>query len=182
MPGSEAGSVNGTPGKRARVEASLESGLAGGLATGHARDIQYITKFLSEESQEKMANYLAGLLRDGMMDRALAKATAASAPQVLGKKLPSKIKKLKSLPNAFEESWVRRQVLVLAEDEDAEDYTDDYLDLEEQQVNDLMGFGLNCDLETCNLPTEFVGWGYEKPMMAVLDAVAESHGFHLKHL
>lgn len=82
--------------KKRRVSAHTEeSALLTSIAASESRDYDYIVSTIKEETD--LASYIARLLRDGVLQKALATRAAPSLPSELGKKLPARCKKFRHL-------------------------------------------------------------------------------------
>ncbi len=83
--------------KRKRSTESVASGLTAAVVSQHDRDIQFIVTHL-KEGPAQLAQYIAGLLRDGVFQMSMKDASAVPSHVALGKKLPGKLRKLQHLP------------------------------------------------------------------------------------
>jgi hypothetical protein len=169
--------------KRKRSQGQVEASIAGGMEGQHERDTSFIKKFLEPTERHRLAAYVAGLLRDGILERAMTKAESANAPQALGKKLPKKIRRLKAFPPSFKLKWTMDHADGLFVDKPAgADLTIDDFQIPLTLVDKLCEYLLCYDADNLDVPTDFIGADFEKPMVAQWDARAKVRGKTLNGL
>lgn len=168
--------------RRRQTTSAIEQSLSNTLESQRGRDIKYITETL-EAGGTPLIQYIASLLRDGVLQRAMDKAGEAPTPARLGRKLPAKVRKLKALPFLFKREVVISLVGCFADPPQAQPGQDEPLGADEvlrdgEQVNTLLRFALNADLDM-PIPSTHAGAGFERPLMAVLQKRASLMGNRL---
>ena len=143
--------------------------------------MKFIADKLSEPEQSRLASYVAGLLRDGVLDRGMLLAESKSAAQevsALGKKIPPKTFKIKTMSPNFKMVWVVSRVDALrAQNADgAEPFT-----IDDETLQYLVQKELRADKDA-PLPVDFQGHKYEGPMKTAWTARADMHGSSIKNL
>lgn len=181
--------------KKRRSAVHLDNSVEIGLETQQDRDIEYITSVLKRDDRD-LAQYLAGLLRDGVVQRAMGKVKVGPAPVQLGKKLPAKLRRLSGIPDRLKLKFVCMQVEALAplitecahdveeadgDESDMQDTVHAKVTFDAEILDALMAFALNCDLSV-KAPSAHYAAQFENPMLAVLTARAQKMGNRLAKL
>lgn len=150
------------------------------------RAISYVTDVL-QKGDRLLAQHLAGMLRDGVVQRAMKRSQTQPIPTCLGRRLSGKLRKLAGLPPRLKMRLVCLQVEVLAplvncdasqgegpadSDGDGEDeVVGNKLAFEAELADALSSFALNVDLSV-KAPSAHHAAQFENPMLAVLLARA----------
>jgi hypothetical protein len=134
------------------------------------RDIQYLMEKFQEQANQCLVSPLASLMRDGLLHRTMQKFLAGSQPTELGRKLPAKLKYLKSLPprvwhRRWEETWLVKPY-----------ETDEPLELTHADNIALASWALSVNEGTALVPREHKGSDFEGPLLHILKLRAVSIG------
>lgn len=159
-----------------RQRRSAESGLDNLLVRTGAADRTFVDKALNDKPE--LVAVVARMLRDGDIERALARQEAKSVVEKLGNALPQKSKKLKGLPPRVWKSLFHNLLGLGSSDSFEPDGAEVMTD--SQRMN-LCLFALNCTPDA-EVPTKHAGAGYEGPLVSVLKAVSDEQGKRLQGL
>lgn len=151
--------------KRRRVSARHEEqAILTSLAASESRDYDYISDTL--KARPDLTTYIARLLRDGALDKALNSRSQPIVPDTLGKKLPPRCKRLRNLAPKFVttllDDFAGAQITVPS---NADGSLGKPLGRELQL--EMLQFALHASLDT-PLPTQHRSAGYEGPLQSVL--------------
>lgn len=149
--------------KRKKGANQIEGSVCMTAETQQDRDTTYIMDCL-QKGDRLLSHYLAGLLRDGVIQRAMRRVQTAPFATALGRRLPHKLRKLAGLPPRVKVKFVCSEVDALAalvkEDgvdeekkvgDEGDDQGEDEMDgtkltFPADLLDALMAFALNCDL------------------------------------
>lgn len=180
----------------------MEQGLQNVMSSQKDRDIEYCVEVL-KSAEPGLATHLAGLLRDGSIQRAVQKANAPTAAKELGKMFPVKLRKFINLPVRFKLDLVMKLNKALrsgqmeplggwatgsdgsaAASASAGSGGDgDVCDLafSPEVLDAAISFALHQDMSN-PVPSEHPGSRYENPMMDVCVARARQMGNRLENV
>lgn len=148
--------------KRRRVSAATEeSALLTSIAASKTRDYDYICATIKDQSE--LSSYIARLLRDGALNRALASRSAPTISAELGKKLPARTKRMRHLSYKFLSTFfdkVAQHPLYEPADDGRPLWT-----MNREIQLDLMQFVLHVWADA-EIPHTHAGSGYEEPLMS----------------
>lgn len=202
--GSKMNPPKDTPKKRKMCAAQIEQSLTNTMVSQKDRDISYVTEVL-HDSGAQLSQYLAGLLRDGVIQRAMERAQAPVTPVELGKPLPAKLRRYACLPPKFKLALVVRLNKALRDmtAPDAQEASVDgevasdlasgsgdgrasagsgvACELSEGVLDAAIAFALNKDLET-PIPQGHLGARFENPLLDVLAERAHAMGDRLENV
>ena len=185
-PMSTAGAALVTPVKRPRSSAAsagrAECAFAHASESQQARDADFVYQKLLEAGNEQLASYNASVLRDGILQRGMARAAVRRCPKELGRKLPPRVKYIRNLPKTFKSEWVNSQVAEL-NDEVADDTApiEEVLTLDAQKLDHMICCALQMHPD-CELPKDFHGFQFEGPMADAMTQRAVMCGNRLKNV
>lgn len=171
-----------TPGvKRRRVSAANEeAALLKSLSSSESRDFDFVCDSIRDRPE--LTAYIARLLRDGVLEKALATKTA-KLPAELGRQLPARCKRIRNLAPRFImeffESLETRGPL-----QQPQEYDDNQLrswKMSKEVINDVLQFALHAWID-CKLPEKHRGSNFEGPLIAVLKARYEAMGSRLANI
>lgn len=134
-------------------------------------DMKFIISELEQGPQE-LIPYLATLLRDKVLHRAVAEHQAAPLSKELGKKLPSKCSKLKNIPLSIKVSFIKGECK-----EVLEWHASEREPLKKDELDHLLEFALGLDLNAAlpsGQPCQHAG-----PLLQVLQGRAAAVGKRL---
>ena len=165
---------------RKRSMGHMETTLSATLQSGRGRDIAFICQTLEAYDTDQLAQYIASLLRDGMLQRAMLKACAQPLPASLGRRFPSKCVRFASFPPRYKRHVVNMLTAepLVYQHGDPEELAELLTD---SLFNQLFVFGLGVDLRT-ERPTERACADYEGPIAVVLALRADGFGNRLKNI
>lgn len=161
---------------RSRHQLSADTGLDNILENQEQRDFNYITKCLKD--RPKLYGILASMLRDGEIDRALARREQKDIRSQLGRPIGARSKVMKHLAPRL---WFSlfQALKQLGEDQSFE--PDGAEPLNSRQVMSFCLLALNCTEDT-PLPRSHAHPEFEGPLLAVLTARATRIGNRLADL
>mmetsp|Transcript_111630 Transcript_111630/g.240657 ORF Transcript_111630/g.240657 Transcript_111630/m.240657 type:complete len:308 (+) Transcript_111630:55-978(+) len=157
--------------KRMRSDALNQRGMMGMFESTEHADLAYINLCL--QNKPTLIPYLASLLRDGSMERALTSKLLGPLPESLGKALSFRCKRMRNLPPRF---WVLLWGRVCPDV-----VRDSVENLTALQHMHLAEFALEMAPDVA-LPTLHKSSGYEGPLLAVFMARLQDKGDRIKNI
>ena len=132
-----------------------------------------------------LTSYLAGLLRDGVLEAAMRKASEVPTDSSLGRKFPDRARKVKFLSPSIKTTVACRVNPALAEHVRQQQTNDEYADdfkLEGDWMNEFLQVAGGISMNDAKIPVQHDGAGFEHPFADVFVAQAHAQGDLLHRL
>lgn len=166
-----------TPAKNMRSEGQ-EVGALVASATGQTeRDAGFINVEL-RKADAGLAAYIAGLLRDNVLQKAL-KQSMSFLPTELGKRLPSKARKIKSMPPAVKLEFLLRECPAVKSGYDERIGQKGFDGIPEEKCDSAIEYGLGTSI-TAPLSKNLHGHSWSNPLLAVWSTRHSERGSPLR--